>query len=198
MPPVGPHLATDVLELIEISNTNATVGDRDPADFAEGLGVEESQPLGTVAQDEALAVEGQAQTFTAIRERATRRRARAVIHEGDVRLPCQLHELVVPLGQAFPEMCGFKATLLDHFAGFEPDAAERGVPVAARALVEDSISIDEALSDRGRVVRIGQDRPANGRTSISRLMRKGSASDVVLRYELGRPTMPLTALARAL
>ena len=81
----------------------------------------------------------------------TRREGREVVDERDVRLPGELEQPALPLGQALGEVLGLDAPLLQHVAGLELHLAQRRLAVAAGALVEEAAAEDQAL-------RVGSDR----------------------------------------
>src|SRR5687768_10927976 len=104
MPDVGVYLAADVLELVQISDGNASVGHGHASDFTKRVGLEKAQSLGAVAENESFPVSSQAPPFAAVTERPTGRKACEVVDERNIGLPRELHELAVPLLQAFGEI----------------------------------------------------------------------------------------------
>ena len=159
MPHVGEYLAADILELIQVPNANAIVGDGDTSDFTKRIRVEKPQLLGAIAEDEPLAILGQTPAFARIPERSTWREGREVVDECNVGLPRQLHELPVPFGQALGKMRAGNTVLLNDLAGFKPDFSQSRLALESSAFEEEPVTVDQALRIRRRVVRIGIHHP---------------------------------------
>src|SRR5687768_10281175 len=101
MPDVGVHLTADVLELVQIPDGNSAIGDRDTSDFAKRVRMQEAELVGSVAENEALLISSQAPALASVSKGPTHGKSCQVVHEGDVGLPGQLHELTVPFREAF-------------------------------------------------------------------------------------------------
>src|SRR5687767_6525906 len=155
MPDVGIHLAPDVLELIQVPDGNAPVGNGDTPDFTKRVGVEEAQSLCTVAADESFWISGQTPTFAAVAQRPTRREACQIVDEPNIGSPRQFHELAVPFLQPFDKIPTIETVLLHDLAGFELNLSQGRSTVHPGALEQKSVTVDQALRVRGRIVRIG-------------------------------------------
>src|SRR5215510_1640693 len=66
----------------------------------------------------------------------------------------QLDKLPPPLRKAFAEEAVVYSALLDHSTGFKVDFPYRGLTLPARAFVEKAARVNQALSQRLRIVRI--------------------------------------------
>src|SRR5687768_5974370 len=97
MPDVGVHLVADELELVQIPHRHAGVRDRDAPDLSKRVGLEKAQLRGSVAENESLSIARQPPALARIAQGSKLSEAGQVVDERDVRLPRQLHELVVPV-----------------------------------------------------------------------------------------------------
>src|SRR3954452_16797374 len=79
VPDIGVDLAVDVLDLVDVVDGFSAVLHCQAADFLEGCGIEEAQGGGAVAEDEGLAILGEAPAFPVKRKRAQQAEAEAVI-----------------------------------------------------------------------------------------------------------------------
>src|SRR3970040_1913136 len=143
MPHVGVHLSADVFELIHISAGNAPIGDGDASDLAKRVGVEKTQLLGAIAENESFSIAGQTPTLARVPQGSTRREAREVVDERNIRSPCQLHKLAVPFRQPFGEIRSIEPVLLDDLAGFELDLSQRRLTIEPSALEEEPVTVDQ-------------------------------------------------------
>src|SRR5213078_4077817 len=64
----------------------------------------------------------------------------------------KLDKLPPPLGKAFAEEAVVYSPLLDHSTGFKVHFPDRGLPLPARAFVEKATRVDQALSQRLRIM----------------------------------------------
>src|SRR5918998_945681 len=68
LPDIGPDLAVDDLELVEIRDRSRTLINGDGVELRERLRVPDEQAVGAVAHDQPLTISGQAPTFCLIGE----------------------------------------------------------------------------------------------------------------------------------
>ena len=99
----------------------------------------------------------EAPAFSVVGEGAQQAEGGAVIDEGDVRLPGELHQGVLPVGEALGEVFVGHELHPEDAAGFKVFFAQGGVAFVAGAFVEVSVDVDEALGEGLLVVRVGVD-----------------------------------------
>src|SRR5437870_11867365 len=124
MPDVRVHLSAYVLELVQISDWDAAVGDGDTPDFTKRVGVEKTQLLRAVAENESLSISSQAPTLARISQCSTRRETREIVDKRNIRSPRQLYKLAVPLRQSFGKIGTIEMLLLHNLARFELDFSQ--------------------------------------------------------------------------
>ena len=133
------------------------VGDNRTFSITLAVSTEDTELRRTIAENQSVRTSGEAPPFARILQRLDRRERREVVDERDVRLPRELEQAALPLGQAFGEVRGVDGPLLQYRAGLELDLAQRRLAVAPGALEQDSVAVDQALRVGVRIVRVGVD-----------------------------------------
>src|SRR5262245_10081677 len=154
VPDVGPHLALDELELVEVRERPAVPGDVEPPGGREALRVEVGQDVGAVAQDETRPVVREPPPLALVAELPEKAEARQVVDEPAARAPGQLDEAIPHAGKSLAEDVGGELQLAQDATARELDPPQRGPADEARALEESPLVPDEPLEERVRVVRV--------------------------------------------
>src|SRR5262249_3021247 len=76
-----------------------------------------------------------------------------VVNESDLRPPGKLNDLVLEQRDSLREEFLREIDALHHFAGLQPDLAQRRAAVQSRAFIQKSVMVDQSLSECCRVVR---------------------------------------------
>ena len=74
-----------------------------------------------------------------------------------MRLPGELDELVLPVGQALAEVYGCQIMFLQHATGCQIDHPQTGLPAQTGRLVQHTVHDHQSLRERIRVVGIQAD-----------------------------------------
>uniref|UniRef100_A0A0N4ZGU8 LigA n=1 Tax=Parastrongyloides trichosuri TaxID=131310 RepID=A0A0N4ZGU8_PARTI len=150
LPDVGPDLAVDPFQLVELAQRAAVQGDGDTPCLGLGVEVEKAQGRRSVGQDQPRAVVGQPPAFPRIGEAGDGLQVVRTPDEADSVDPREGEDAAVLLGQAFAEILGIEFATLKHDAVLQPHAAHAG-RIAAGALDQHAVADDQALGEGGRV-----------------------------------------------
>lgn len=146
VPDVGVDLPVDVLELIEIANGRAVVADGDLTDLVESVWAAEAQDGGAVGGNQFRGGAGHAPAFSVVVELTNDAERGAIVDKADVRLPCPLKEVVMPVDDSFAEVRAGEVVLQNDAAGGWFGDDDGGVTLTAGAFVEVPVAVEEALS----------------------------------------------------
>ena len=157
MPHVGVDLAVDVFELVQIGHGLPVIAYVNVPHLAESSGVEEANLCRAVAENQVFAVGGEPPAVAVVVKRAQQAKAKAVVNEGNVGLPGELHQCAAPRGKAFGKVLLRHCGRLQRAPGREIFHAQRGAAVEAGALVQMPVDVDQALGVGAGIVGIGVD-----------------------------------------
>src|SRR5947209_4783327 len=99
--------------------------DKQPALFPESLRVPVAQIRRTIAHDQVGSVVRQTPALPLILEIAQFAETELVVHETDAGLPCDLDQVVSPIGDTFSEKFLGQRYVLQNFAGLQLNLAQR-------------------------------------------------------------------------
>src|SRR5258708_6656015 len=155
LPDIGVDLPLDVLQLVQVLHRPASVVDDDAAGLLERDGVDETQCAFrlAIAHDHARAVVRDPPALALVIEGLPLLERGDVVDEADLRLPCDLDQRAVPVGDALAEILRAERLALNDLARFQLDLPDARAPVEAGAFVEEPVSEDEALRKRFAIVR---------------------------------------------
>lgn len=117
MPDVGIHLATNILQLIQVIDRAAVFGNIDAAYLLKGSRIEKAKRRASVAEYEGVSILRQTPTLAIEMKSPEEPKAELVVDEADMGSPGKLNQMTLPIRESFGEIPGGKINSLQNGAG---------------------------------------------------------------------------------